>query len=164
MKQVIDTIFAAIAVHLEVSEADLKGLIAREPENFQDLAEAWARGYVIRKQGNGLLPAIIQAGLQKPDEASVVAFCDGFDLNDKSQEGVATILKNGAYLLKVGDRLVSFYVMIASKAIAHTITEEDLEMNPELKEEGVQVGEEVILEVEAPKAKKTTTTKKTGKK
>lgn len=172
MKQVVSTIFAAIAVHLGVSEADLKGLIGREPENFQDLAEAWARGYVVRKGANGLLPAIVQAGLQKPHEAYAVAFCEGFDLNDKSQEGVATILKNGAYLLKVSDKLTEMAATKwietkekESEGITHTITEEDLEMNPELKEEGVQVGEEVILEpAPAKKAAPKATTKKTGKK
>lgn len=148
-QQVIDTIFAAISVHLGVSEADLKGLIAREPECFQDLAEAWAKGYVVRKQGNGLLPAIIQAGIQKPDEAAVVAFCDGYDLNDKSQEGVATILKNGAYLLKVADKLVEYCIPLeyweGADAENHKLTAEDLEMNPDLVDAGLEVGDEVIL-------------------
>ncbi len=46
------------------------------------------------------------------------------------------------------------------EVIKHVIKEKDLEINPELKEEGVEVGEIVELPVvEKPKTKKTKTKK-----
>ena len=42
----------------------------------------------------------------------------------------------------------------------HTITQEDMDNNPELAEQGVEVGDEVIIPAEAPKTEKRSLKKK----